>query len=132
MTEQEGTDVTNRVAEVGVIQNIVEVQGERQAVAAAIGTSPTKPTTAKATATSATAGPTAAWSTSGSPASHTATHDGVASNLITLIVLVLTVGCGTTSFRTKVPRFTHAQIHCYGAWTLSKIPGNHYVAWGKR
>ena len=93
LPKQQGSKVTNRIAEVHVVQDVVEVQRERQVVTACAATRPTETTTtaARSTKTAAratgTACSTATWTTTSHATTH---HRGVAAIalLITLLILL--------------------------------------------
>jgi len=130
LSEQLRSQISDRVAEVRVIQNVVEVQRERQVVTAATGTTAAAEATGTAAAwTTKSTTAAATWSTSWTTtAGHAATHDRALAAVIALTILpVLIVGI-RAGFRSKRPRLADAQVNRRRTRTFSKVARNHHVA----
>src|SRR6185369_16483563 len=93
LSKQQRAEVTDRIPEVRVIQNVVEVQRERQIVAATSATRSAETTAAAARSTTktaaATSGTAARSATARSTTSHAAAHHRVLAALPLLIVLTI-------------------------------------------
>ena len=145
LTKQQRSQVADRIGEVRVVQNVLEVQRERQIVTASAATArtteattasawSTKPTT---TATATTARSAAAWTTRTSPG-HTAAHHRAVTSIALLITLAALAALLTilrvraTAFRAEAPRLTHAQVNARRSRTFTEVARNHHVARRKR
>ena len=142
LTKQQRSQVADRIGEVCVVQNVLEVQRERQIVTASAATAwttetttastwSTKPTT---TATATTARSAAAWTTRTAPG-HTAAHHRRITSialLITLAALLTILRVRATAFRAEAPRLTHAQVNACRSRTFTEVARNHHVARRKR
>jgi hypothetical protein len=120
LSEQRRTEVAHGIAKVHVVQDVLEVQRERQIVATTpASTWSTKTTATWSTTKAATAATTARTTATGSTltsTSHAATHDRISLSITLLIlpvlILILTIVGTRAALRTKTPRLTHAQVRC--------------------
>src|SRR6185369_770346 len=125
LTKQQRSQVADRIGEVRVVQNVLEVQRERQIVtasAATTGATETTTTTAWTAATRTTAG-------------HTAAHHRCVSSvalLVTLLAILLPIPRIRATFRAEAPRLTDAQVDACRARTFTEVARNHHVARRKR
>src|SRR5687768_18450848 len=108
----------DRVVKVDVVQNVVEVERERQVVTARR----TATTTETATAKTATA---AATRTTHATAAHNCARATFIARPLTLVLLT---GVSTAAFRTKRPRLADTQVYGRRARALAEVARNHYVA----
>ena len=116
LTEERRAEVADRIAQVRVIKNIVEVERERQIVATAATTRSAKATAAwSTTKTSATAAAAAARTTATGAAwttARAAAHYRVALSITLWILPILTIllRIRATALRAETPRFADAHV----------------------
>ena len=141
LTKQQRSQVADRVGEVRVVQNVLEVQRERQIVTARAATTRTTGTAATAawstetaTATATTARTAATWTTRTPPGHSAAHHRGVTSitllitAFITLTLTVLTIPRIRTAFRTEAPSLADTQVDACRSRAFAEVARNHHVA----
>src|ERR1041385_7863604 len=127
LPKQSRTKVAHRITQVRVIQNVVEVQRERQAVTATGSAATAKTSATWTTPKAAATATTAAWSAgTTTTTSHAATHHR-GSLPITLTILTILIRIRAAAFGTEAPRFANAQVDSRRSRSFSEVARNHHI-----